>query len=473
MISSHKNLLNERETMNNIFCRKKILIMAVMVVFLLGSGAVGAITLEEAKQAALQANLKIKIASEEVSEAVLNRQEVYTDLFATLTVKGSAAYVDNEQTTEIEAAEYGTFPVIGPIPAENIEIATGSNDIYKLSVELEQPLFTGGRIYYSYLGAKAHEEGTRWNERQVVQDILLGVEQAYLSILKAQETEKAVMLHEKSIAAHMEAIEKEHEKGRVAMNDVLKVKVETARSREKVIKAKNDVVITKENLNLLMNRPLYQFVEVEPVQDPEPLKISLREAEDLARANRPEIKQALVKKEEALFSRQVTEADYYPDFSFLAAYTRQTDEPHTEPENWIFMLKMDYPLWDWGGKNHKVNAARAIELQTEYRANEITNQIIFQVRQAWLQVQQADEAIDVAMEAMTQALENVRIVQLGYDHGVNTSTDVLDAEDLLSETRTEYIQAKYDAHFARAVLRYVIGGNELEDAPVSTEEGES
>lgn len=445
------------------FNMRLIMIWTAALTIFVGAPLANAITLQDAKEEAFRANLNIKAAKEKVLESQSIRKERFTNFFPTVYVKGYGIYVHEEPRVKLKSGEYGTYSLIGPFPDKDISIARGEQDTYKVALQLKQPVFTGGRIYFSYLQAKAHEEEDKWDKQQVIQDILFGVEQAYFSLLKAKEIKKLAEQHEKTIKAHMANMELRYEKGRMALNDVLRVKVEVERTKELVIKADNELSVAEMQLNLILNRPIDQLIGVTPVVEPTPITITIKDAEKLALLNRPSLKVARAQRQEALFNRRVAESDYYPDFKFVAEYIRQTEQPNTEPENWSVMLMMEYPLWEWGGTGHKVNTAKAIEQQSKYYISAFENQIAFEVRQTWLQIQEADKRIEVVKEAMVHAEENLRITQLGFSNGVKTSTDVLDAEELLSRTRSEYVQAKYDAYFARSILRYVMGKMKIED----------
>ncbi|MEK7274845.1 MAG: TolC family protein [Candidatus Desantisbacteria bacterium] len=67
--------------------------------------------------------------------------------------------------------------------------------------------------------------------------------------------------------------------------------------------------------------------------------------------------------------------------------------------------------------------------------------------------------IGVAQGAIGQAEENLRISGEMYKEGVATTTDVLDSQTLLTQTKTNYYQALYDYHLAQAKLQKAIGGD--------------
>jgi outer membrane protein TolC len=61
-----------------------------------------------------------------------------------------------------------------------------------------------------------------------------------------------------------------------------------------------------------------------------------------------------------------------------------------------------------------------------------------------------------------QGKENLRINEERYKEQVATSTDVLDAQTLLTITRTNYVNALYDFEIAKAALQRAISLEKLE-----------
>ena len=58
---------------------------------------------------------------------------------------------------------------------------------------------------------------------------------------------------------------------------------------------------------------------------------------------------------------------------------------------------------------------------------------------------------------MSQARENFRITRERFKEQMATTTDVLDAQTLLSRTMTNYYNALYDYKISRAALLRAVG----------------
>jgi outer membrane protein TolC len=429
----------------------------------------GAISLRQAREEALKNNLNIKIAGERFLEAQSLRRQRLTEMFATIDANAYESHTDPRARIRIGLGEYGAYPVIGPIPGHDVSLVSGPRDVYQVAIVAQQPVFSGGRLYFSYLQAKAHEKMTEWDGKQIEQDTLFLVEQVYILLLKTEELKKIAQQHEKAVQAHLSDVQLMYEKGRVALNDVLKVKAETARASEEVIKADNDLLIARGHLNLILNRSFDEPVEAMPLEEVSPVTTSMEDAEAMARLNRADVQKAYAANKKASFNKRIKESGYYPDFNFVGQYVNQTEQRNTESDSWSVMLVGRYQLWDWGGTSHEVAAAKSVERQSELNILAVEKQVGADVQQALLQIQEVDRRIDAAKDALEHAQENLRITQFGFSHGAKTSSEVLDAEELYTKTGSEYVQARYDAHLARSVFRYSVGMMMEKDIPHSEE----
>lgn len=440
-----------------IFFNKKVLLALSTLLYLSFRLSLSyGLSLQEAKEEALRANLNIKIAKEIILEKQSGSKKEFAAMFPKLSLESSGSHAEEKAVLVVEKGSYGTY-FSYPVPQSDVEIESGKKDNFMIGLKLEQPVFTGGKLYYSYQLAKTREEWSEWNNQQVIIDVIRKVEEAYLNVLKAEENLKLAEKHQTTLNAHLADVEVQYRNGRVALHEVLKIKLEVARSKELMTKTHNALLVAKMWLNTVLNRPADQPIEVTKAEEPMPILITLEEAEKIAVSNHPALKRARAQSKEAIYNRKISEADYYPNIVLTTEYFQRTEQPIYPEENWYVMLSLNWPFWEWGKTSHKINASKSIERQLEYSISDLENQIKAEIRQAWLQIKEADIQIEAAKEAVNYAEENLRITQIGYEKGVNTSTSVLLAEELLSQTYSDYIKATYDVRFAGVNFRYAMG----------------
>jgi outer membrane protein TolC len=72
-------------------------------------------------------------------------------------------------------------------------------------------------------------------------------------------------------------------------------------------------------------------------------------------------------------------------------------------------------------------------------------------------MREAERQILVSRKAIEQAEENFRITQERYKEQVTTSSDVLDAQILLTRAKSDYTNAIGDYHISHANLERAMG----------------
>jgi outer membrane protein len=84
--------------------------------------------------------------------------------------------------------------------------------------------------------------------------------------------------------------------------------------------------------------------------------------------------------------------------------------------------------------------------------------VLLQVKDAWLRCQENWKNIGVSRTAIARAEENFRIYQNRFNEQMSTTTDVLDAQTLLTQARSNYNNSLYDYLIARAMLENAVAG---------------
>ncbi len=114
-------------------------------------------------------------------------------------------------------------------------------------------------------------------------------------------------------------------------------------------------------------------------------------------------------------------------------------------------------LYDGGASSARLREARqSLDLQRR-RLADLEQQAILDYRSAGNDARVAARRIEVAQTAIAQAEENLRINQDRYREQVGTATEVLDAQTLLTQTRTDLARAQFDYQVAMARVQRAAG----------------
>jgi len=415
------------------------------------------LTLEESVSVALKNSRVINIAREGARGAEARKREAITGFLP----KFSTSYSYTRLNEEPSFYFPGYPTAIPPIPGG--DLVTGTINNYNWVIEARQPLFAGGGILANYQASKIAEDAALVEQTAKSQDVVQDVKIAYYNILRAQRLLDTSRRSVEMLAAHRNVAENFYRVGLIPKNDLLQSEVALANGKQALIRAQNAVDLTKSRLNTILKRELFSPVEVVDVLDYQPLNLSLQDCLEMARQHRPELKIFALKAEQAGKMVRAAQSEFFPSVSLIGNYTRFGDTPsvsgtdYKEMENWQVMAVASWNFWEWGKTKFRVDAGRAMENQAIDQTKELNDQVALEIKNAYLLLQEADSQITVSQKVIDQAEENFRISEARYQERVARSTEVLDAQTLLTKAESEYANALADYHISYARLQRAMG----------------
>lgn len=278
-------------------------------------------------------------------------------------------------------------------------------------------------------------------------------------LLQAQKLRKISEQTVIQINAQKNVAENFYQVGMSPLNDLLQAQVELANAKQDLIVAKNKMENAESDFNTLLRRPINTPVVVEDILDYSPFEKDLDYCLAQADKNRLEIKIADLDFEIAEKEVQLAKKDYYPSINLEGNYFREGTEWDVnggegifDPEGWNVLAVAKWNFFEWGRTSYGINEKKSRLSQAQFRKEEILDNIQQEVKKAFLRTQEAEKAIITVEKAIEQAKENFRINQERYKEQMATSTDVLDAQTLLSKTMTNYYNALYAYKISKAAL---------------------
>ena len=163
----------------------------------------------------------------------------------------------------------------------------------------------------------------------------------------------------------------------------------------------------------------------------------------------------------------LSKSEFYPTINAVGHYERFGDTPgvsgtlYKDRENWYIMGVASWNFWEWGKTKNRVDASRSRENQAAYALDNVKDQVALDVKNAWLTLNETKKQVAVAQKAIEQAEENYRISRERYREQVGTSTDVLDAQTLLTREKFNYFNALSDYNISIAKLERAMGVMEV------------
>lgn len=350
----------------------------------------------------------------------------------------------------------------GDLSPQSINAVVGTQNMYQWDLHVVQPLFTGGEIYNKYKLEKLGVDVARLKSETARNDLVYSVKAAYFTILKAQKLLEVARQAVAQIGSHEKTARDFFEQEMIARNDLLEAQVRLAQAEQDLVSAEQGAELAGASLNTLLHQDVNAAVEVAGVSEAEGLALSLADYQGLAMQRRPALGEidAIIKQAQA--GIQLAQGTYFPKAFLLSSYSRHGNQAdmrgslYRDPESWNITLNLDWTFWEWGKKGHVVGEQKVKLLEAQEVKKEVADNIMLQVKAAWLACRESWKNIGVSRTAIARAEENFRIYQNRFSQQMSTTTDVLDAQTLLAHAQSNYNNTLYDYLIARASLENAI-----------------
>jgi outer membrane protein TolC len=358
-----------------------------------------------------------------------------------------------------QLSAFGGYDRIKPLNNDTNQM-TAYNQ-YNGGVTVNQTFYDFGRTSSSVDISKSNLDSSRSDLDTTQSVVTLSVKQAYYAVLQAKRNRDVAADVIKQFQLHLDQANGFYQVGTKAKIDVIKAQVDLSNAKLSLINAENALKIAWVNLNNAMGVPDAPEYSIEDNLEFQPYAITLEEATTKAFNNRPDLKSAVAKRQAAEQNISFQRSDYLPILSGSASYSRvgtpENLPVNQSPNTWTAGVTLTFPLFSGFLTSHRVAEAKA-NLYF-FRANEeaTRQQILLDVRQAFLNLQAADASISATDLIVKQAQENLDLANGRYAAGVGSPIEVSDAFATYVTARATYTNALYSYKIAQANIEKATG----------------
>ncbi|MCX7936859.1 MAG: TolC family protein [Bacteroidota bacterium] len=413
------------------------------------------LTLPDAEQRAIETSKLLQASRTRVEQAQLRTKEIATSKLPNLVLQGGYSHL----------SPVPPFQFTPPFPgAEPVTIAPVILDQTQLRLQLQQILYAGGRILASEEAATLQTQAATDDYRNDQLKLRLNVRTVYWNLYKLRATLQALQQTIRQLEARIRDAQNLQAAGLATPSDVLKLRVQlsTLRAQQLDVEAQQQALTVQ--LNNLIGLPLSTtlVLTTEPAIE-DTINTALDDMIAEALEQRPDITASQARLRSAEAGIAAAQAAWLPTIALNAGYTYANPNPRILPNRqrfdgtWDVGISMSWNLWNWLQPQYQVGQARA-----QYEAARVTKELLsenaaVEITQNYVALRPARERVSVAREAVIQAEDNYSLVANRFAAGIATSTDVLEAETLLLQARTNEIAARADYMLAKARLLYSLG----------------
>jgi len=416
------------------------------------------LTLEEAIATALRDNPKVQTADLDVKRSLEARAAAAKRRLPSFDFYTLAAQQLTPIDFTFERGIFGTYPNIGPIPAEETKISTPLKPTGIFITRIAQPLSQLYEINLNLdllkLKTETAQEGLRAKQLEIVRD----VKRAYFALL---QSESAIKAAEEIIRMYRELdrVTGDYVAQQVALRtDSLDVKARLARSEYDRQTLVDQAGIQKQQINHLLGRPVLTEFSVVGVPDADLFETELTLAREQALEQRPEIREARLKVKQAEVDRRVKKSDYIPDVSISFQHVATANFDKIIPKNYMNVgLTVSWEIFDWGRKKRELAEKDLAIGQARIALRDAERSVLINVNDKFNKLRQARQFLAVTQMGRDAAVENVRVLANRYKTQMSLLRDVLQAQSQLEQAADQTRQALLGFWTAKADFENAIG----------------
>jgi outer membrane protein len=235
---------------------------------------------------------------------------------------------------------------------------------------------------------------------------------------------------------------------------VTRAEVDVATGQLNLIIAVNNVNIARLTINQLMGIPINTPTEIQDNLAYEHVDFDAKSLLNEAFARRPEYRQIKARYEQADFTVKQQFRNFFPNVVAQGTYGSARSDMN---ETYSYGLQLNWTIFDGGNKIALYKQAQAQRDAAQARVRDTELTIWQQVEQAFVTVQQAEEAIGAAEKGVESADENFRLSQGRFDAGVANIIELTDAQLALTTAQSQVAQALATYRIAIARLDRNVG----------------
>ena len=421
---------------------------------------------------ALQQNPDVRRALEEIKRTKGVVIEIRAQALPHVGPSGTFTWTDPNLN---ESSSFSTFGQVGPTPTPagtpsgmgNGGIKNLRSDIdYNIKVTGTQLIFNG-TTWPAIRGTFFQRDSAYFALRNTVDLVISTVKTQFYQVVVNREL---IVVQEQSVRLLQNQLKDQQnrfEAGTVPRFNVLQAEVQLSNQIPQLITARNNYRISilqlAKTLGLDFNparglsAPLRVVGELAYI----PRKVSLIEAIELGKKNRPFLKQARANVLNQIEQVHVALGGWLPTVNANGGGEWLSSQFNSSwgdiSKGWLTTVTGSWPIWDSGQVWGQVKQQRALLSESEITFDDDVRQVELEIQQAASNLSQNRELIQATAKNVEQAEEAVRLAKARLDAGAGTQLDVLNAQVQLTTAQSTRLQALFGYNSSLAEFDRVTG----------------
>jgi outer membrane protein len=352
----------------------------------------------------------------------------------------------NAETNKLQTnIDYlGTLPNVTP----NNNKSNFEN--YRYGVDARQPIFRMQNL----IQIKQAETQVSQADKQLnlaEQALMLRTTQAYFDVLMAQDKIELIEAQKQAITSQLAQAQANFDLGSATITDANEAQARFDLTTAQEIAAVNEYQIAKHTVQAITGQLPQRLASIKPQLKPNDLVQSMASWQELALINNLniQIQQDAAKLADQEIARN--QAGHLPTLDAVASYTNSYANGSAsvfgtgnELQVGSIGLQLQIPLYEGGANSSRVRQAMLNKQKAQDDLETIRRQTELDTQRAYLNLSSSIAQLKALDQAVMSSQSQLDATQLGYQVGVRTSVDVLNAQQQLYSAKRDALQARYN-----------------------------
>lgn len=321
---------------------------------------------------------------------------------------------------------------------------------YRYGVDARQPIFRQQNlIQIDQAGTQVSIADKQLNVAQ--QALMLRTTQAYFDVLMAQDRIDLIVAQKTAIAAQLAQAQANFDLGSATITDANEAQARYDLAAAQEIAALNEFEIAKHAVQAITGQLPQRLASVKPQLKANEIGLSMATWQELAMLNNLniQIQQDTAKLAEQEIAR--SQAGHLPTLDAVASYTNSYANgtvsrfgAGNELQVGSIGLQLQIPLYEGGAVSSRVRQAVLNKQKALDDLDLVRRQTELDTQRAYLNLSSSIAQLKAFDQAILSSQSQLDATQLGYQVGVRTSVDVLNAQQQLFSAKRDALQARYN-----------------------------
>lgn len=326
------------------------------------------------------------------------------------------------------------------------------------SAVISYNLFNGFSDEYNLQSSKELADNSMFTLTAAKFDLILATKESYISYLKSLKNIDTLKNAFLLLEEQYKDSKNRFDQGLLAKNDLLQVNAQMLQAKQNYARAKADSRIARYSLKNILGGNLLAQEKIEDLKK-EDIFLEQFNVEELN--NRSEIK-AIKKYIDALISQKsMNRGDFMPSADLNLSYTKygedaslNVDSDGVEDQQ-TATINLKWNIFNGGIDSSEDVIYQKRILQSKEDLENLKLSIKLQYENAIEEFNVSQLNYETAKISLTQSKENYKIVNNRFREGISTSTDLINANYLLTQAKQSFDNAYYDRFIAKATLERI------------------